>query len=213
MTAILVLDTGLRRPQKCHVLALTPAHVMVELFSSLSLSLRIDKFLLKSHFPVFLTQFLSCSSCPVQCPKPKKELPIGVCPHIPRRTGQPAPSAGGQRTPPLSGPDSPVYPGPCNASPNPTQHFGAAGGSLPQAGRSVKAPEAAVSGGVEGTQLGGGVERLLKSPFQSLEVILFGSVHLSRVQAGSLRQLISPTSGMVLCKSLRVSLLHVRQVR
>lgn len=160
MTAILVLDTGLRRPQKCHVLALTPAHVMVELFSSPSL--RIDKFLLKSHFPVFLTQFLS-SSCPVQCPKPKKELPIGVCPHIPRRASQPTPSVGGQRTPPLSGPGSPVYPGPCNASPNPTQHFGAAGGSLPQAGRGVKAPEAAVSGGVEGAQQGGGVERLLLS--------------------------------------------------
>lgn len=160
MTAILVLDTGLGRPQKCHVLALTPAHVMVELFSSPSL--RIDKFLLKSHFPVFLTQFLS-SSCPVQCPKPKKKLPIGVCPHIPRRASQPTPSVGGQRTPPLSGPGSPVYPGPCNASPNPTQHFGAAGGSLPQAGRGVKAPEAAVSGGVEGAQQGGGVERLLLS--------------------------------------------------
>lgn len=46
---------------------------------------RIDKFLLKSHFPVFLTQFLSFySPCPVQCPKHKKELPTGVCPCIPK---------------------------------------------------------------------------------------------------------------------------------
>lgn len=115
-------------------------------------SLRIDKFLLKSHFPVFLTQFLSFSSCPVQCPKHKKELPIGVCPHIPRRTSQPAPSVGGQRTPPLSDPGSPIYPGSCNASPHPTQHFGTAEGSLPQAGRGVKTPKAAVSRRGEGIQ-------------------------------------------------------------
>lgn len=107
---------------------------------------RIDKFLSKSHFPVFLTQFFSYPSCPVQYPKHKKELPVGVCPRAPRRTRQPAPSAGGQWTPPLSGPGSPIYPGPCHASPNPTQHLGAARGSLPQAGRGVKAPETEVSG-------------------------------------------------------------------
>lgn len=107
---------------------------------------RIDKFLSKSHFPVFLTQFFSYPSCPVQYPKHKKELPVGVCPRAPRRTSQPAPSAGGQWTPPLSGPGSPIYPGPCHASPNPTQHLGAARGSLPQAGRGVKAPETEVSG-------------------------------------------------------------------
>lgn len=46
-----------------------------------------------------------------------------------------------------------------------------------------------------------------EEPSLAPEVILFDSV-----QAGSLRQLI-PTSGMILCKSLLVSSLQVRQAR
>lgn len=57
--AILILNVGLSRPQKCHVLATPPVRVMVGLFFSSLSEGRIEKFLLKSDFPVFLTQFLS----------------------------------------------------------------------------------------------------------------------------------------------------------
>jgi hypothetical protein len=144
---------------------------------------------------------------------------------------------GGQWAPPHPS----IYPGPCNASSDPTQYSGAAGGGLPQAGGGIETPKAAVSrrGGPQRLKQRLGLEvdteppgrgfffslgvrpsserRNCFWPSKSLLCSLWKLVSLvrlisARVQPGSVRQIMPRSKRVNFSHSLQIPFLHHRRL-